>query len=155
MTQAICRDLDRLVPCFRARVDVLLERLEARGFSVQVWETYRSPARVRMLAAKGTGSARSVHPYGVAVDIVENDKTPWTLAKPGLWEAISEEAAKLGLHRVHRRMPNGKRVLDGPHVQALAPKYDLKVAKVPEFERDAWVRERMLPPKPPDVIRPA
>lgn len=114
MTAPICRDLDALVPSFRARVVKLLARMKARGYDVQVWETYRSPERIALLAARGTGSARSMHAYGVAADIVENDKSPWVANVPGLWQALGEEAEALGLTwggRWRRR--------DFPHVQAI------------------------------------
>jgi hypothetical protein len=148
VTAPICRDLGELTPCFRQRVEVLLSRLAARGLSVQVWETYRSPARVKLLTARGTGSARSVHPYGVAVDIVERDKTPWHANQPGLWEAIGEEAERLGLVWGGRFRSRS----DRPHVQALETRYDRAVARVPAEQRDAWVRERMRPPKAPERV---
>lgn len=136
MTAPIVRDLDALLPCFRERVDVLLERLRADGWNIQVWETLRSQARVDMLVKRGTGSPNSVHRWGAAIDIVENDRTPWTLNRPGLWAAIAAHAKALGLASVAG---------DGPHVQAISSRYDRQLAKILAAERDAWVRERMAP----------
>ena len=97
-----------------------------------------------MLAANGHGSARSVHPYGVAVDIVEADKTPWTVNQAGLWEAEHEISLALGLVRVHR---GGG--WDQPHNQAIAAQYDLLVAKMHgRLSADAfndWIAARMAP----------
>jgi hypothetical protein len=136
--------MNKLTPCFRDRAVLLVPALKLRGYNVQVWETYRSPERVKELAARGTGSAWSVHPYGVAIDIVENDRTPWDPSDPGLWDAITIEAEALGLYRVRR----GKtKTLDGPHVQALAPYLDRAVARMhaqlAPGDFDAWVRSRM------------
>ena len=115
MTAPICRDLDALVPSFRAKVVTLLARMKARGYDVQVWETFRSKARIALLAARGTGSPRSMHEFGVAADIVENDKTPWVANIPGLWDALGFEAEALGL-TWGGRFRNRK---DYPHVQAI------------------------------------
>ena len=97
MTAPICRDLDALVPSFRAKVVRVLAAMKRRGYDVQVWETFRSDARIALLAKRGTGSARSMHAYGVAVDIVERDKTPWTANVPGLWQALGEEYEAEGI----------------------------------------------------------
>lgn len=115
MTAPICRDLDALVPSFRAKVVRVLARMKARGYDVQVWETYRSPARIALLAARGTGSPRSMHEFGVAVDIVEADKTPWVANKPGLWTALCEEYEREGItagarFRTRKDYPHGQGV---------------------------------------------
>jgi peptidoglycan L-alanyl-D-glutamate endopeptidase CwlK len=148
VTAPICRDLGELTPCFRQRAELLLERLARRGYRVQVWETLRTQARVNLLAARGTGSKRSVHRWGAALDIVEEDKTPWVANQPGLWEAIGEEAERLGLVWGGRFSTRS----DRPHVQALDTLYDRQLARVPAEQRDAWVRERMRPPKAPERV---
>jgi hypothetical protein len=148
MTAPICRDLGALLPCFRPRAELLLERLARRGYLVQAWETLRTQARVNVLVARGTGSQHSVHRWGAALDIVEADKTPWVANRLGLWEAIGEEAERLGLvwggHFRSRK--------DYPHVHALETRYDRAVARVPAEQRDAWVRERKRPPNAPERV---
>ena len=116
MTAPICRDLDALVPSFRAKVVTLLARMKARGYDVWLYETYRSPERIALLAARGTGSPRSMHEFGVAADIVEADKTPWVANVPGLWDALGEEAEALKLTWGGRFRTRK----DYPHVQAIS-----------------------------------
>src|SRR3990167_7697681 len=66
----VCADMERLLPSFRAQVDGLLADMRSAGHEPRVFETWRSPERVAFLVAKGTGSASSMHPYGIAVDII-------------------------------------------------------------------------------------
>lgn len=77
-----------------------------------LWEGYRSPERAAQLAKRGTGIARSMHCLGCAADIVHEDKL-WA-APAAFWEALGEEAERLGLTWGGRF----KRA-DKPHVQAI------------------------------------
>lgn len=122
----IDRSLDSVNPRFAAKVRVLLARMGQRGFSAKILETHRSEERAAQLEAKGTGKARSMHARRVAVDIGENDATPW-VAAPGFWEALHEEALAVGLYRVKRREKDGVLRWDLPHVQALPGSMDAKV----------------------------
>lgn len=90
------RDLGKLVPLFRERVELLLVRMREHGYDAMVWEAHRSLERAVELEQKGVGIAKSMHCYGVAVDIVAT-KPPHWLPKPGFWDALGEEAEKLGL----------------------------------------------------------
>lgn len=109
---AVERDLDKLAPAFRVKVESLLEKLRGDGFAPLVWETYRSPERAKELAGKGRGIALSMHTLGLAVDIVDA-KLRWN-ASPEFWTALGRHAEALGLTWGGRF----KRV-DKPHVQAI------------------------------------
>jgi len=106
------RDPSRLLPGFAARVELLFQRLRARGLDPMLWEAYRSPERAAALHARGSGSKRSLHCLGAAVDIVHREDY-WS-APGSFWKAIGQEARALGLTwggRWRRR--------DLPHVQAV------------------------------------
>ena len=108
----IDRDPRNLLPGFAARVELLFQRLRARGYRPLLWEGLRTPARAAMLARKGTGSARSMHCLGVAVDIID-ERRKWG-ASADFWQAIGQEAAALGL-----TWGGTWRKRDLPHVQAI------------------------------------
>jgi hypothetical protein len=122
-TTGVVSDLDMLVPAFRVRVEAVIADMQAQGFDAKVFETWRSPERVQLLLARGTGSARSFHPLGCAADII-SDQYMWfagkhaTKAPRGLgarfWAALELAAESRGL--THGA---GKTRVDLPHVQAL------------------------------------
>lgn len=134
------RDLSKLHPAFRARVELLLLRLKARGFDPFLHEAHRSFQRAAELEARGTGVSKSMHCFGLAVDIIDR-KLGWN-ARPEFWEALRDEAEALSLTsgaRWHR--------VDRPHVQALPAKLDrwVRASKATVvFERVS----RLLPPLP-------
>jgi len=112
------RDLDKLDPTFRERVDELLRRLHAAKHDVMVWEAHRSFERARELEARGTGVERSMHCYRIAVDIVKREAPHWD-APPAMWWAICNEAEALGLTAGKRFVSKRRPLGDQPHVQAL------------------------------------
>ena len=67
-----CDDLALLLPSFRQRVGIVLERLRARGLDPLVFETFRTAERAEQLMARGSSKngALSMHCYGAAVDII-------------------------------------------------------------------------------------
>lgn len=138
----VINDMDRLVPAFRAKVELLLDLMQADGFDPFVWETYRSPTRARELAEEGTGVAQSQHELGLAVDIVDAAKL-WN-APAGFTDALERHALALGLGRVdHTNKNTGKKSRDLWHVQALPGKYDAKMRMLASAEkRDAFLRTR-------------
>lgn len=105
------RDPKKLLPDFASKLELLFQRMRARGFDPVLWEGYRSPARAAALAKKGTGIADSLHSYGAAADIVDR-KLLWD-ATPAFWSALGQEAQKLGLTW-------GGTFGDKPHVQAVS-----------------------------------
>lgn len=113
-------DLALLQPAFRVKVTQLLGRMQLSGFDAIAWETYRTPARSKLLSKRGTGIAPradgsiplGMHNLGLAVDIVSASKR-WT-PPPAFWTALGREAKALGL----TWGGTWKRV-DRPHVQAL------------------------------------
>jgi peptidoglycan L-alanyl-D-glutamate endopeptidase CwlK len=113
-------DLEALHPTFRAKVEALLARMQADGYDPLIWETYRTPARAKLLSDRGTGIKPladgsipiGMHQLGLAVDIVSKSKM-WTPPK-AFWAALGKHAEALGLTWGGR----WKRV-DKPHIQAV------------------------------------
>lgn len=116
------RDLAKLDPTFRERVVALLRVLVAAGFDPMVWEGRRSFERADELQRRGSGVAKSMHCYGLAVDIVWGSAPHWD-PPDGFWEALGAEAKRLGL-----TWGGDWKRDDKPHVQALPA------------SRDVWVR---------------
>jgi len=135
----IDRDISKLVPAFRARVELLLERMRARGFDAMVWETYRSRGRAAQLADAGRGVKDSMHTLGLAVDIVSESKK-WG---PGedFWAALGEEAEALSL-TWGGRWPTRP---DKPHVQAIPVSAQGNARKLAARELDAFSSKYMAP----------
>lgn len=116
------RDLSKLDPVFRERVEELVRRLVAAGWDPMVWEGWRSFERAEELQRGGTGVAKSMHCYGLAADVVWGNAPHWNPPR-GFWKVLGREAKALGL----TWGGDWKRV-DMPHVQALPA------------SRDVWVR---------------
>jgi len=139
--EPIISSLDELQPAFRVQLERLLELMRADGYAPRVFETKRSDARVAELVAKGTGSVGSLHPLGLAADIID-EKLGWK-ASPDFWRALGENAAQLGLGRVQHTNPKtGKTELDLPHVQALPGRFDAQLRAMPTALRDAFLTAR-------------
>lgn len=130
------RDPRNLLPPFAAKVELLFQRLRAQGLEPMLWEGFRTFQRAEKLAAKGTGIVKSMHCYGAAVDIVDEDDL-WGGPRD-LWEAIGREAEDLGLTVLYR---NGRRV-DLPHVQAVAVRDQAKFRLMNEEERIAFLKRQ-------------
>lgn len=105
----ILNDLRFLVPSMRGPMRRVLSRMRNRGYKPKIFETVRSGERAAWLTNKGTGILLSLHRLGLAVDVVEDDATPWN-AKRGFWDALREEAVKEGLYHLRG---------DRPHLQAV------------------------------------
>jgi len=115
--------LDRLAPRFRDAVEAILVDVQKE----RVFETLRSDERQRFLYGFGreyddligprgaVTNARTAmggwHFYGLAVDIVEDDATPW-IAPAAFWQSLGLAAERHGCAWGGR----WKRV-DLPHVQ--------------------------------------
>lgn len=108
----IVSDLARLDPVFRQHVETLLVLMTRDGWDPKVHETYRSPARAALLALTGRGTARSMHCYGIAADII-SAKDKWN-APIEFWLALGHHARELGL-----TWGGVWRKRDLPHVQAV------------------------------------
>lgn len=87
--------LGELTPSTGAAVRGVLRRMRALGFDPVVHETYRTDARARKLARKGTGIERSMHRLGLAADIVDRARG-WD-APEAFWRALGESAEAEGL----------------------------------------------------------
>jgi peptidoglycan L-alanyl-D-glutamate endopeptidase CwlK len=122
-SRARVADLEALQPEFRRKVEALITRMQADGFDPMIWETYRTPARAKLLSDRGTGAKPradgsipiGMHQLGLAVDIVSASKM-WT-PPAAFWAALGKHAEAIGLTWGGR----WKRV-DKPHVQAVPVK---------------------------------
>lgn len=121
------RDLKKLAPGFRRRVEAVLADLIAQGFDPIVVEAYRTDERQRHLygfgrvfddgrgvVTKAKDASKSMHGYGLAVDIVSKASL-WN-AGPKFWEALASTAEKHGLEAGLRW-----KMRDSPHIQMGAP----------------------------------
>lgn len=95
LKKGIDRDPDNLIPAFAQKLEVLFQRMRARGFDPTLWEGFRSDARARILKESGAGTYPTLHQYGAAADIVDN-KLLWN-APRAFYQALGEEADRLGL----------------------------------------------------------
>lgn len=102
------RALDVCAPKFATAVRLMMEKM-AGGLVEQVFETLRTPERQKFLYGFGRDyddgrgkvtnaktNLMSWHGFGLAVDVVEKDGTPWD-APPTFWNAIGEAAVAQGL----------------------------------------------------------
>jgi hypothetical protein len=132
-------DVNLLLPSFRERVVLLLERLAARGYSPVPRDTLRTRAEAARNDEEGRGIKDSMHLYGAAADII-CDAHAWSCAQRGcgFYDELGILAEAMGLTwggRWKRR--------DMPHVQGV------KVGDQPAFrrlkpeQRDAFVAARL------------
>lgn len=142
-TQRLQQDVKLLLPSFQPYVAKLLQAMRDRGFQPMVWETLRSPERAEWLASRGRSRNKgrtSMHVLGAAVDIVCRLRM-WN--HPEFFQALEEEAEKLGLVSGRDWDSNDdteNNFNDGPHVQALPLKDQkkLRALKTPA-ERETFI----------------
>jgi peptidoglycan L-alanyl-D-glutamate endopeptidase CwlK len=116
------RSLADLAPAVRVAAERVLAGMKADGFKCVQFDTLRSADRQNFLFGKGrtpeqciekgisahwawptcpdgkvtkATHGQSWHAYGLAVDFVENDATPWT-ASQAFWHALSKHAIANG-----------------------------------------------------------
>lgn len=131
----VLRDPAQLDPVFADKVDTLFRAMRSAGYDPYLWEALRSFERAEQLAKNKRGIALSMHCYGLAVDIVDGDDSPWS-GPPGFFESLHHEAHALGLHTIGAQ--------DRPHIQAvpIGPMQD-RVRAMTESERRALIAERL------------
>lgn len=116
--------LDALAPKFRAAVEHIIADMTAAGWPAFVFEGLRTDDRQRFLygfgreyddgrgpVTKARDTSRSWHGYGLAVDIVQADATPWT-APQAFWQTLGAAAERHGCTWGGRW-----KMVDLPHVQ--------------------------------------
>lgn len=138
------REPSRLHPTFRAKAERLIAKLSAEQIPFRLFEGFRSPARQRMLYAKGRTAPgkrvtrarpwQSFHQYGVAGDFV--------LYEDGRWSWNTKEHRKQWWERLHiLGEEEGLKALsfELPHLQlqdlSLA---DLRAGRYPEGGDASW-----------------
>lgn len=139
-------DLDLLLPSFRKRIDIVIERLRERGYQPVPRDTLRTSAEAAKNAETGVGVANSMHCYGAACDVI-CDVHGWDCRKHGcqFFAALGEEAEKLGLTWGGRWSRRG-RGPDMPHVQGVRVIDQTRFRRLKDAEaRDAFIAERLSP----------
>jgi hypothetical protein len=123
--------LDLLLPSFRVKVDILLQRMKDAGYDPIPFDTFRTAAESAKNARNGKGVVNSMHEYGAAVDIICG-KTGWS--NPKFFKELGKQAELLGLTWGGRFTR-----YDGPHVQAIPVKNQNQLRSLPESKRDEFV----------------
>jgi peptidoglycan LD-endopeptidase CwlK len=121
------RDLSKLAPGIRRRVEKVVKAMEARGHDPIVVEAFRTDARQthlfgfgrkyddgRGIVTKAPDASRTQHGYGLAVDIISRSKG--YNAPAAFWAALAEEAERVGMAAGLRW-----KFKDSPHIQVGAP----------------------------------
>lgn len=126
------RDTTALLPAFTPRVQVLFNRMRARGFKPRLWEAYRTPERAIKLAEEGKGVENSMHIYGAAVDVIDADAM-WS--NPAFFRALGEEAESLGLTWGGRFTR-----VDMPHIQAIPFRSHGAFTRMTPDQREVFVK---------------
>jgi len=130
--EAIHRDPAEVVPAFADKIELVMQRMRARGFDPVVHEAYRTPERAAHLAEKGTGIKLSLHSYNGAVDIVDS-ALGWGASK-AFKDALVEEVERAGLMSGRRFSTKD----DWAHAQAV------QTAHVARFIASNWDERNTL-----------
>jgi hypothetical protein len=127
------RELGRLDPEFRARLEAALDDARAAGIDPAVLETWRSPQRQRWLwsqgrvepflkAPKRTWARRSRHQDGLAADVAPRAAGRVDWSRTDLFDRWGRIAEARGLVWGGRfRDRQGRSLYDGPHVEMPRP----------------------------------
>jgi hypothetical protein len=134
-------DIDLLLPSFAAKVRRLLDAMRARGFDPVPFDTLRTPKEAAKFAAKGVGSANSMHLYGAACDVICGVHG-WGCHERScmFFGALGSEVEALGLTWGGRF----KTRFDQPHFQACTVEQQPSVRAIADWhERDRYVATLM------------
>lgn len=98
-----------LAPKMQVAVLAIIKEMADAGHNAKVFETLRTPERQaflygfgrvyddgRGIVTKVQDSRKGWHHYGLAVDIVQNDNSPWD-APQAFWQTLGKCAEKHGL----------------------------------------------------------
>lgn len=134
------RDLSKIAPKFKEKIEQLLEKMRALGHDAIVFEAWRSDERATFLygfgreyddgrgvVTKAPNARKTYHRFGLAVDIISASKE-WN-APEQFWEDLRREATALGLRSGDDWDRDGiaveddpdEHVADRPHVQWFVP----------------------------------
>lgn len=139
-------DVDLLLPSFAIVVRRLLDAMRDKGFDPVPFDTLRTPKEAAKYAARGVGSANSMHLYGCACDIICGEHG-WDCRahKCLFYGTLGAEAERLSLTWGGRfRDRSGRPRFDGPHVQCCTKSEQDAVRAIPDWgERDRYVARLM------------
>lgn len=101
--------INALAPRMQEAVAAIIKEMADAGHNAKVFETLRTPERQaflfgfgrtyddgRGLVTKVSDSRKGWHHFGLAVDIVQNDNSPWD-APQSFWQTLGKCAEKHGL----------------------------------------------------------
>lgn len=113
-----------LAPQFRRAVEQVMDDMRAQGWKPRIFETIRTNERQAYLygfgrdyddgrgpVTKAPTADRGWHFFGLAVDVVEDDATPWK-APQAFWQALGASAERHGCTWGGRW-----KTVDLPHIQ--------------------------------------
>lgn len=137
------RDLGRLHPSMRAKVEALLGLFAQESLPFRVFEAYRSPERQNWLYEQGRSrpggkvtNARaweSFHQYGLAVDFVlfENGQWSWDDSGPraAYWRRLPELIKQVELRSLD---------WEAPHAEWHVDLSELRAGRWPDGGDDSW-----------------
>lgn len=138
------RDMSKLHPLFRAKVNEVLKACKDSGLPFRVFEAYRSPERQEYLYQQGrtrfdggiVTNARawgSFHQYGLAVDFVLFEGGRWSWDDSGLrrpyWAKLQELVAAMDLRALS---------FEKPHAEWKANLSDLQAGTLPDQGDESW-----------------
>jgi hypothetical protein len=137
-------DVDLLLPSFAKLVKDVLAELTNKGYEPIPFDTLRTPEEAARNAAKGTGTANSMHIYGCACDIICG-KHGWDCQKEGCHfyaelQQIVESRNLISGARFSRR--------DYPHFQMCTIAEQNKVRSITnwsardKFCHDSWLARK-------------
>lgn len=95
-------DLNALHPVFRDKITTLIRQCKAKGITLAVVETYRTPAKQNEYKSMGkkytrSSGGKSKHQYGLAADIVPIIDSVAVWDNMALWRKIGVMGERLGL----------------------------------------------------------
>lgn len=140
MTKFKSDDIDLLLPSFAILVRRVLQAMRDKGYEPVPFDTLRTPKEAAKYAARGVGSARSMHIYGAACDVICGVHG-WDCKKHGckFFEAYGDAVESLGLTWGGRW-----RKRDLPHMQACKVGEQDAVRAIADWaERDRYVSRLM------------
>ncbi len=121
-------DISRLHPAIRENVREIVDQLHQEGFPFEVFEAFRTPERQANLFAQGrtapgdkvtwVGPWRSMHQYGLAVDLVLKIGGDWSWDDSGanapFWPRMHEIAKAQGMTALFNKKGQ---LIELPHIQ--------------------------------------
>lgn len=141
-------DIDLLLPSFAILVRRVLQAMRDKGYDPVPFDTLRTQKEADKFAARGVGSARSMHLYGAACDVICGAHG-WDCGRHRckFFETYGDVVESLGLTwggNFDRDRKRRDRKYDAPHMQACTVGEQDAVRAIADWaERDRYVSRLM------------